>query len=145
MLKNWAEWASGHCQPTKIGLSGRLRRTSIPTAAQFWYRRHEFEVYLGNVGSRTRGRWRKIYDGLLTSSASRQPREGVRVELTEYGGHDLVSARVGETACQCCDKTLHISFISRHVVQSVYFNHTSQSPTHKGAVFCVVLNGRSEP
>ncbi len=36
-------------QPTKIGLSGKLRRNTIPMTAQFEYHRHEFEGYLGNV------------------------------------------------------------------------------------------------
>ena len=31
MVKNWVDWASGHRQLTKIGLSGTLRRQSIPT------------------------------------------------------------------------------------------------------------------
>jgi len=51
MVKNWAEWASGHRQLTTIGLSGSLRRKPIPTVVLFGYHRHEFEGYLGYVGS----------------------------------------------------------------------------------------------
>ncbi len=35
MTTKLAEWASGHRQPTKIELSGRLRRMTLPMTAQF--------------------------------------------------------------------------------------------------------------
>ena len=49
-LASLATWAPVHRQPTKIELSGRPRRKSIEMAVRFGCHRHEFQVYLGNVG-----------------------------------------------------------------------------------------------
>ena len=50
MVENVGEWPSRHGQLTKIGLPGGCGGTTIPSAAQFEYGRHEFDDYMGNVG-----------------------------------------------------------------------------------------------
>ena len=51
MAKNRAEWASGHRQLTRIGLSDGCGGELIPVAVQSGYHRNKFEGHLGNVGS----------------------------------------------------------------------------------------------
>ena len=53
MAKNRAEWASGHRQLTRIGLSEGCGGELIPVAVQSGYHRNKFEGHLGNVGSNT--------------------------------------------------------------------------------------------
>ena len=50
MAKNRAEWASGHRQLTRIGLSDGCGGELIPVAVQSGYHRNKFEGHLGNVG-----------------------------------------------------------------------------------------------
>ena len=50
MAKNRAEWASGHRQLTRIGLSDGCGGDLIPVAVQSGYHRNKFEGHLGNVG-----------------------------------------------------------------------------------------------
>ena len=50
MTENMGQWPSGHGQISKIWGSDRCGGTTIPTAMQFGYDRHESEAYLGNVG-----------------------------------------------------------------------------------------------
>ena len=52
MAKNRAEWASGHRQLTRIGLSDGCGGELIPVAVQSGYHRNKFEGHLGNVGSK---------------------------------------------------------------------------------------------
>ena len=53
MAKNRAEWASGHRQLTRIGLSDGCGGELIPVAVQSGYHRNKFGGHLGNVGSNT--------------------------------------------------------------------------------------------
>ena len=53
MAKNRAEWASGHRQLTRIGLSDGCGGELIPVAVQSGYHRNKFEGHLGNVGSKS--------------------------------------------------------------------------------------------
>ena len=50
MVENRAEWASGHGQLTKIGLSDGCGGKTYYNAVQFGYDGHVPEGYLGNVG-----------------------------------------------------------------------------------------------
>ncbi len=50
MVENWAEWASGHVQITKIGLSDGCGGKIVPEKVKIGYCRSGFESYLGNVG-----------------------------------------------------------------------------------------------
>ncbi len=50
MVENGAEWASGHGQITKIGLSDGCGGKIVPEKVKIGYCRSGFESYPGNVG-----------------------------------------------------------------------------------------------
>ncbi len=50
MVENWAEWASGHGQLTKIELSVGCKGDTVYLAVGKWCDFHKFGWHLGNVG-----------------------------------------------------------------------------------------------
>jgi hypothetical protein len=66
MVENWAEWASGHGQLTKIELSDGCKGDTVHLAVGKWCDFHTFGWHLGNVGQVATGILRAFFLWLLS-------------------------------------------------------------------------------